>query len=142
MIELRLTWLKIYVVRALFRSLVRSMLFLNRTLMVYGAPQLPEKDLDLEQKESKGPMNVSDMKPDYSKAVDLRDKDNPTHVCICGSMLWNVKCMFQDYEISMYMLDMECAECGSMATAPTLVDMPDDYVMMDDRPKEEYYEED
>lgn len=80
-------------------------------------------------------MDIADLKPDYTNAVDLRDKENPTHVCICGSELWNVKCMFQDYEISMYFLDMECAECGSMATAPTLVDMPEDYVMMDDRPK-------
>lgn len=143
MIEFRLTWLKIYVVRALFKFLVLNMRFLNRILMAYGAPQLPEKDLDLELNErSKEPMHISDLKPDYTKAVDLRDKDNPTHVCICGSMLWDVKCMFQDYEISMYFTDMECAECGSKATAPTLVDMPEDYVMMDDRPKEEYYEED
>jgi hypothetical protein len=49
--------------------------------------------------------------------------------------------MFQDYEISMYMLDMECFSCGALATAPTLVDMPEDYVMMADRPKEEYYGE-
>lgn len=71
-------------------------------------------------------------------SVDLRNKEFPTHVCICGSMLWNVKCMFQDYEISMYMLDMECFSCGALATAPTLVDMPEGYVMMDDRPKEDY----
>lgn len=55
---------------------------------------------------------------------DLRDKDSPTHICICGSRLWNVKCMFEDYEISFYFLDMECAVCGSKATAPTLADAP------------------
>jgi hypothetical protein len=55
---------------------------------------------------------------------DLRDKDAPTHICVCGSRLWNVKCMFEDYEISFYFLDMECALCGSQATAPTLVDSP------------------
>lgn len=69
--------------------------------------------------------------------MDIRDKNNPTHVCPCGSMLWNIKAMFQDYEISMYMLDMECALCGTLATAPTLVDMPDDYIKEEDRVYEE-----
>lgn len=82
---------------------------------------------------------IKDLKPDYSKAMDIRGE--PTHVCPCGSMLWDIKAMFQDYEISMYFLDMECSECGTKATAPTLVDMPEDYVMMDDRPKEEYEED-
>jgi hypothetical protein len=49
--------------------------------------------------------------------------------------------MFQDYEISMYFLDMECSECGTKATAPTLVDMPEDYVMVADRPVPELEEE-
>lgn len=48
-----------------------------------------------------------------------------THVCICGSKLWNVKCMFEDYEISYYFTDMVCALCGATAKAPTLVDRPD-----------------
>ena len=69
--------------------------------------------------------------------MDIRDKENPTHVCPCGSMVWNIKAMFQDYEISMYFLDMECAECGTRATAPTLVDMPEDYIKMEDRQYEE-----
>lgn len=54
--------------------------------------------------------------------LDLRDKDRPTHVCVCGSMLWNIKAMFDDYEISFYFLEMECAECGALATAPTPID--------------------
>ena len=54
---------------------------------------------------------------------DLRDKNNPTHVCVCGSMLWNVKAMFENGEIALYMLDMECALCGSTATAPTPLDV-------------------
>lgn len=53
-------------------------------------------------------------------SLDLRG--DPIHVCICGSKLWNIQAMFEDYEISLYMLDMECALCGAMATAPTLVD--------------------
>jgi hypothetical protein len=32
--------------------------------------------------------------------------------------------MFEDYEISMYFTEMQCANCGSLATAPTLVDAP------------------
>ena len=38
-------------------------------------------------------------------SIDLRGL--PTHVCICGSTMWNVKVMFEDYEIAMYLLDME-----------------------------------
>jgi hypothetical protein len=54
--------------------------------------------------------------------MDLRDKERPLHVCVCGSMLWNVQVMFEDGEISLYMLDMECALCGTLATAPTPID--------------------
>jgi hypothetical protein len=54
--------------------------------------------------------------------MDLRDKERPLHVCVCGSMLWNVQAMFEDGEISLYMLDMECALCGTLATAPTPID--------------------
>lgn len=53
---------------------------------------------------------------------DLRDKEKPLHYCPCGSFLWNVKAMFEEGEISLYMLDMECALCGTLATAPTPVD--------------------
>ena len=55
--------------------------------------------------------------------IDLRDKDRPTHVCVCGSMLWKVQAMFEDGEISLYVLDMECALCGALATAPTPLDV-------------------
>ncbi len=55
-------------------------------------------------------------------SIDLRDKNAPLHVCVCGSMLWKVQAMFEDGEISLYMLDMECALCGALATAPTPVD--------------------
>jgi hypothetical protein len=54
--------------------------------------------------------------------MDLRDKERPLHVCICGSTLWTVQAMFEDGEISLYMLDMECSLCGSLATAPTPID--------------------
>lgn len=47
-----------------------------------------------------------------------------THVCICGSMMWRLNVMFDDFEISMYMLDMECVSCGAHAKAPTPIDRP------------------
>lgn len=66
-------------------------------------------------------MNISEIpQPDYASALDLRGK--PTHTCICGSDLWNLKVMFENNEIALYFLDMECALCGSKATAPTPVD--------------------
>jgi hypothetical protein len=53
-------------------------------------------------------------------AMDLRGR--PTHACICGSHVWNLKATFEDYEIGTYLLEMQCAECGSLATAPTPLD--------------------
>jgi hypothetical protein len=55
-------------------------------------------------------------------SLDLRDKDAPLHVCICGSTLWKVKAQFEEGEISLYMLDMECALCDALAYAPTPID--------------------
>lgn len=63
-------------------------------------------------------MDINDLTPeDYSKAMDLRG--TPTHVCPCGCIIWNVKVIFHRSEIAQYFLDMECAQCGSLATAPT-----------------------
>lgn len=55
-----------------------------------------------------------------AKKMDLRG--TPTHECICGSNVWRVGAIFQDFEISSYYLDMECMECGTYATAPTPLD--------------------
>jgi hypothetical protein len=52
--------------------------------------------------------------------IDLQG--TPTHVCICGSKIWNIKAMFENGAIALYFLDMNCAECGSLATAPTKLD--------------------
>ena len=49
--------------------------------------------------------------------MDLRG--TPTHECICGSQIFNIKAVFDNYEIATYFLDMECVECGNLATAPT-----------------------
>jgi hypothetical protein len=56
----------------------------------------------------------------YKDSMDLRG--TPTHECVCGSNIWNVRVIFQDFEVAQYFLDMECAGCGSIATAPTLLD--------------------
>jgi hypothetical protein len=53
-------------------------------------------------------------------SMDLRG--TPTHVCVCGSQVWNIKAVFSDFEIAQYFIDMECASCGSYATAPTPID--------------------
>ena len=54
------------------------------------------------------------------KAMDLRGK--PTHQCVCGSVIWNIKGSFENYEISQYFLEIQCVSCGSLATAPTPLD--------------------
>lgn len=53
------------------------------------------------------------------------DLNMVTHICICGSTLWNLQVTFDDYEIASYNLDMECAVCGTRAIAPTPIDHPD-----------------
>ena len=59
-------------------------------------------------------------KEQQDTAMDLRG--TPTHECICGSQIFYLKAVFNDYEIATYFLDMECVECGSLATAPTPLD--------------------
>lgn len=62
-----------------------------------------------------------DMAEEYDKPyMDLRG--TPTHVCVCGGEVFYLKVSFRDSEISQYLLDMQCANCGSLATAPTPVD--------------------
>lgn len=59
----------------------------------------------------------------YDHAMDVRGV--PTHVCPCGCNIWNIKAIFDNFELASYFLDMECANCGSLATAPTPVDRTD-----------------
>ena len=73
-----------------------------------------------EIEETVGPKDISDLRPDYSNSMDMRG--TPTHVCPCGSEVWHLKVVFDNFEIATYFLDMECANCGSLATAPTPVD--------------------
>jgi GTP cyclohydrolase FolE2 len=65
------------------------------------------------------PRHITELKPDYKSAMDIRG--NPTTVCPCGSEIWSLKTIFDkdDGTIELYFTDMECAECGTLATAPT-----------------------
>ena len=65
-------------------------------------------------------MDINDLRPDYSHSMDVRGV--PTHVCPCGCEIWNLKVIFEDCEIATYFLDMECANCVTLATAPTPLD--------------------
>ena len=55
-----------------------------------------------------------------TRSLDLRG--TPTHACICGSLLFSVKCMFEDNDISLWFTDAQCALCGALVTVPTPVD--------------------
>jgi len=80
-----------------------------------------DKDADIEIEEDEDMEDIINLRPEnYDHAMDLRGA--PTHVCPCGCNIFNVKVIFDDYEIGTYFLDMECAQCGSLATAPTPVD--------------------
>ena len=61
--------------------------------------------------------HITELKPDYTRAMDIRGE--PTRVCVCGCFIWNLKVSFdEDNTIGSYFLDMECADCGTQATAP------------------------
>ncbi len=80
-----------------------------------------DKDLEEEEGEEEDMEEMINLRPDnYNNSMDLRG--TPTHVCPCGCNIFNVKVIFDDYEIGTYFLDMECANCGSLATAPTPID--------------------
>jgi hypothetical protein len=66
------------------------------------------------------------VKQQISRSLDLRG--TPTHACLCGSLLFSVKCMFEDSEISLYFTDAECVLCGALVTVPTPVD--EDYAQI------------
>lgn len=80
---------------------------------------LDKEDLTMENGEKV--LRIQDLSPEnYDNAMDLRG--TPTHECVCGANIWNVKVIFQESQIATYFLDMECVSCGSLATAPTPAD--------------------
>ena len=73
------------------------------------------------EREGSSTSDILQLRPEsYDNSIDLRG--TPTHLCPCGSQIWNLKVIFEDFEIATYVLDMECVSCGSVATAPTPVD--------------------
>lgn len=89
--------------------------------MEYGVPQrhVSVKESDL-QGESVS-KSIREMKPDYTGTMDYENQI--LHECpVCESNVWNIKATFDDYEIAMYYLDMECSICGTYAKAPTPLD--------------------
>ena len=94
-------------------GLVRD--FLNKhTIVVF------DKEESFEDQEQEVEDIVNLRPENYDNAMDLRGA--PTHVCPCGCNIFNLKVIFYENEIATYFLDMECAKCGSLATAPTPVD--------------------
>jgi hypothetical protein len=73
------------------------------------------------------PMEITNLEPTYLEAMDIRGL--PTTICPCGSKVWNLKTIFEadTGNIDMYFIDMECAVCGTLATAPT----PGDFEVQD-----------
>lgn len=55
------------------------------------------------------------------QASDLRSI-GPTHACVCGCTVFNTFVQFEDYEISWYALDVQCANCGNLLKAPCPLD--------------------
>lgn len=49
----------------------------------------------------------------------------PTRECPeCGGNILRIDAIFdEDYDLSFYMLDAECAQCGCLITAPTPLDV-------------------
>ncbi len=97
-------------------GVVKDLLERNRILVMNDED---EHDEDCKEHVSK---DINSLRPhDYNNAMDLRG--TPTHVCPCGSIVWDLKAIFENGEIATYFLDMECANCGSLATAPTPIDI-------------------
>ena len=55
----------------------------------------------------------------------LNARGIPTAECpTCASRLFTIKAMFdEEYNVSLYLLDAECAMCHTKVTAPTPLDL-------------------
>ena len=99
-------------------GVIRDFLDKNEILILKKEELDPFEEDEEDTDDSDGFLKI---RPDnYDHAMDVRG--TPTHLCPCGCNIWNLKVIFDDYEIATYFLDMECANCGSLATAPTPVD--------------------
>jgi len=94
-------------------GIVRDFLDKHTIVVFDKESDIDDEDEDLE--------DIVNLKPsNYDNAMDLRG--TPTHACPCGCNIFNLKVIFYENEIATYFLDMECANCGSLATAPTPID--------------------
>ena len=55
--------------------------------------------------------------------ADLRGL-GPLHTCPCGCTVFNIMATFSQYEISWYMLDGTCTNCGNLVIVPCPIDDP------------------
>lgn len=56
--------------------------------------------------------------------IDIRGI--PTHACPnCGCVVFNIRAIFDEYDIALWFTDGECSDCGALLTVPTPVDNPD-----------------
>lgn len=55
--------------------------------------------------------------------ADLRSL-GPLHRCTCGCTVFNIMATFSQYEISWYMLDGTCTNCGNLVIVPCPIDDP------------------
>ena len=56
---------------------------------------------------------------------DINFRGIPTHECpVCESRLFKVFVAFENYNVAMWLVDAECAECGALVTVPCPVDDP------------------
>ena len=55
--------------------------------------------------------------------TDLRSL-GPIHACPCGSKVFSILATFDNYEISWYMLDATCVNCGNLVIVPCPIDDP------------------
>ena len=74
---------------------------------------------------------VQDFFLQKDQAIDARGI--PSAVCpMCGCGWFSVQIAFDDsYEISAYMLDAKCGDCGTLVTAPTPEDVVEGVQMME-----------
>lgn len=72
-------------------------------------------------------MNTSgEPSPQPSGVVDLRGV--PANACpACGSRVLTVQAIFDNYDIAAWFVDAQCAECGTLLTAPCPPDRPGHY---------------
>lgn len=66
--------------------------------------------------------DIDDARAEAEEDLNLDLRGTPTHECVCGSSVFNLPVVFDNYEIANYFLDMQCIKCGSIYTAPTPLD--------------------